>query len=264
MQAAIESINKHIDPIKQSIITHPAYDHITSMEGVQAFMEQHVFAVWDFMSLLKSLQNHLTCTSVPWFPVGDAKTRFLINEIVCGEESDIAYKSEGNISHFELYLDAMKQAKASTLAIEAFITSLKEGKTIETALAPLSIPENTKNFIRFTFEVISTNKPHIIAAVFTFGREDLIPEMFRNIVDELNTQFKGQLDIFGYYLDRHIEVDGDHHSHLALEMVSILCGDDEKKWMEAQSYSLRALEMRNELWNGVMESVPLTAKSILQ
>lgn len=259
MQTAIDSINKTIEPIKQTIISHPAYDHITTIEGVRAFMEQHVFAVWDFMSLLKALQNHLTCTSVPWFPVGDAKTRFLINEIVCGEESDIAYKTEGNTSHFELYLEAMHQANASTTAVDQFISALKTGTTVENAIENLAIPQTTKDFVRFTFEVIQTNKPHIIAAVFTFGREDLIPGMFRNIVDELNRKFDGQLDIFAYYLDRHIEVDGDHHSHLALEMVSLLCGDSLEKWNEAQAYSLRALEMRNALWNGVMEGITVSA-----
>jgi hypothetical protein len=259
MQTAIDTINKELEPIKQTIVSHPTYEHITTIEGVRAFMEQHIFAVWDFMSLLKALQNHLTCTTVPWFPVGNAKTRFLINEIVCGEESDVAYQADGNTSHFELYLEAMQQANASTAAIDQFISDLKAGKSVVAAISPLSIPEKTKDFVRFTFEVIATNKPHIIAAVFTFGREDLIPSMFRNIVDELNTQFKGQLDIFAYYLDRHIEVDGDHHSHLALEMVSILCGEDEKKWLEAQSYSLRAMEMRNALWNGVMESLTVKA-----
>lgn len=253
--AAIDRINQRIEPIKQQIIAHPSYEHIKTIDGVRAFMEQHVYAVWDFMSLLKSLQFHLTCTSVPWFPVGNAKTRFLINEIVCGEESDIAYKGDGNTSHFELYLEAMKQANASTTEAEQFIAHLQNGMSVASALNTIDIPQSTKDFVNFTFEVIQTNQPHIIAAVFTFGREDLIPGMFRNIVDELNNQFGGQLDIFAYYLDRHIEVDGDHHSHLALEMVSILCGDDEQKWQEAEIYVMRALEHRSALWSGVGELI---------
>ncbi len=252
-RAYIDQIQNSIQPLKFSIEQHPIYNEINDIDAVRLFMEQHVFAVWDFMSLLKALQNKLTCTQVPWMPVGDPKTRFLINEIVCGEESDIAFQAEGNISHFELYLQAMNQAGAATSAMNQFLDSLREGKSIHDALVELEIPESTKDFVRFTFDVIDTNKPHIMAAVFTFGREDLIPGMFISIVSKLNDSTTGKLEIFKYYLERHIEVDGDHHSHLALEMVNLLCGDDPIKWSEASDYVTRALEHRKRLWDGVLD-----------
>jgi hypothetical protein len=249
-RAYIEQIQSRILPLKLSIEQHPCYNEINDLDEIRKFMQQHVFAVWDFMSLLKALQIKLTCTEIPWLPIGDPKTRFLINEIVCGEESDIAFQTEGNISHFELYLQAMHQAGASTGAIDVFLDALRSGKPVKEAL--LDIPQSTKEFVLFTFEVIETNKPHIMAAVFTFGREDLIPGMFISIVSKLNDSTKGKLEIFKYYLERHIEVDGDHHSHLALDMVSLLCGDDLKKWEEAEAFVLRALEHRKHLWDGVL------------
>ena len=82
-------------------------------------MEYHVYAVWDFMSLLKALQIELTCTTLPWKPVGDTKIRRLINSIVLEEESDV--DADGNpSSHYEMYLDAMIECGADTKKIESF------------------------------------------------------------------------------------------------------------------------------------------------
>jgi hypothetical protein len=261
MTQEIKQIQAGLEKVRNEVVHHPSYQAIQSIEDIRIFMEHHIYAVWDFMSLLKALQNQLTCTQVPWFPVGSAEVRYLINEIVCGEESDLA--SEEDVkngdgirkSHFELYLDAMEQVGASTAGINTLFASIQSGKTVEEAIEFSSIPESAKRFLRFTFEVIATKKPHLIAAVFTFGREDLIPNMFHTIVSDLNAKFPTQLAIFKFYLDRHIEVDGDHHGHLALQMVSELCGNDPVKWQEAEHYSIKSLEMRKQLWDGVLEEI---------
>ena len=257
MNQEIKKIQSGLEQVRNEVVNHPSYKAIQSLDDIRTFMEHHIYAVWDFMSLLKALQNQLTCTQVPWFPVGSAEVRYLINEIVCGEESDLA--SEEDVkngdgirkSHFELYLDAMEQTGASRAGIDALFAQIQQGKSVEEAIESVSIPEAAKSFLRFTFEVIATKKPHVIAAVFTFGREDLIPNMFHNIVSDLNAKFPAQLATFKFYLDRHIEVDGDHHGHLALQMVSELCGNDPEKWKEAENYSIKSLEMRKHLWDGV-------------
>src|SRR5258706_11224465 len=91
MNQHLERIKKTTEPLRQQIINHKVYSAINDIDDLKVFMQYHIFAVWDFMSLLKALQNNLTCTSVPWFPKGSADTRHLINEIVVGEESDIDY-----------------------------------------------------------------------------------------------------------------------------------------------------------------------------
>lgn len=255
MNKHIEQIQHNTTTLREEIVNHPSYKAITDLDGVRAFMEHHIYAVWDFMSLLKALQIKLTCTTLPWMPTNSPQVRFLINEIVCGEESDIAYGREGHLSHFELYLEAMEQSGASRAGIDELLQLIVNGIPVATAIEQANIPEAGKDFLRFTFEVIDTDKPHVIAAVFTFGREDLIPNMFHTIVGDINEAFPNQVDVFKYYLDRHIEVDGDHHSHLALEMVSELCGDDATKWQEAEAYTKRALESRIALWNGVLNAV---------
>ncbi|MCH5685077.1 DUF3050 domain-containing protein [Niabella sp. W65] len=250
MNNRIKDLQDAIEPVRQQIINHKVYTAIKSLEDLKIFMEYHVYAVWDFMSLLKSLQNGLTCTSVPWFPKGSADTRHLINEIVVGEESDVDEHGR-RISHFELYLEAMKQCGADTSKIEAFIAHLEKNNNLKEAFHFARVPAEAQQFVQFTFDTIESSKDYLQAAVFTFGREDLIPAMFLSIIKEIHNDFPEEVSIFKYYIERHIEVDGDHHSNLALQMTEHLCGDDELNWREAQAMSVKSLEHRIGLWNGI-------------
>jgi hypothetical protein len=254
MNTYIEVVNEKIQATRTELLSHPVYARIKNLSDLQRFSESHVFAVWDFMSLLKSLQLNLTCVSLPWMPVGSADTRYLINEIVTGEESDVD-QAGNRISHFELYLQAMNQMGASTSGIQSLISSLQNGNSIVEAIAETDLPESVKRFLTFTFEVIQDAPVHVQAAVFTFGREDLIPDMFMRILEQLHAESPEQLSIFHYYIERHIEVDGGHHTHLAQQMVASLCGNDPQKWQEAIDASLKSLEIRKVLWDGIVQSL---------
>ncbi len=247
----ILTLQQRIEPVRQELLLHPVYRGIQDLDGLQKFASHHVFAVWDFMSLLKSLQRDLTCVEIPWIPVGSADTRFLINEIVLGEESDV--DEEGNrISHFELYLKAMSQMGASSEAIQQLIFSISSGTPILDAIKQSPLHPKIKEFLQFTFHVVLETPAHIKAAVFTFGREDLIPDMFMAILKEIYQEYPNKVSTFKYYIERHIEVDGDHHSHLALAMVEQLCGNDEKKWAEATEYAIKSLHFRSGLWDSIV------------
>lgn len=254
MNPAIQRINNRIESIRHQIIHHPIYSAIESIDDLKVFMQYHIYAVWDFMSLLKSLQNSLTCTTVPWYPKGSADTRFLINEIVVGEESDVDL--EGNRkSHFELYLDAMSQANADTRPVTTFIEKFIATGNLDDAFQHANTPEAAAQFVKHTFEVISGHKNHVQAAVFTFGREDLIPNMFISMVNDLNQTSPDNISIFKYYLERHIEVDGDHHSHLAIQMTENLCGENDNNWKEAEEAVVASLHQRLALWNGAYDEI---------
>lgn len=260
MNHQIERIQKVIEPLRQEIINHKVYSVINNLDDLKVFMEYHVYAVWDFMSLLKSLQIGLTCTTTPWFPVGNANTRYLINEIVAGEESDID-GSGIRKSHYEMYLEAMEQCGADTKAIHSFIQSLQKTNSFETAYKAANVPAEAREFMNFTFEVINSKKSHLQSAAFTFGREDLIPNMFISIVGDLNKKFPDQLSLIKYYLERHIEVDGDHHSHLALEMTAELCKENEAEyWDAAEQITIASLQQRIKLWNGVYDKITASKK----
>lgn len=234
----------------QQLINHPLYSTLKSKQSLQKFMEHHVFAVWDFMSLVKSLQAELTCIQVPWLPKGNPAIRALINEIILGEESDIDQNGKA-CSHFELYLDAMREADCNVENINSFIQDIQSGISVEQALQSGRIPRAASDFVHHTFSVIKTGKPHIIAAVFTFGREDLIPDMFLPLIEELKKEYPSQFDTLQYYVQRHIDIDGGHHSHLALQMVQELCGNDAEKWKEAEYAVKAALQSRIALWDAI-------------
>jgi hypothetical protein len=250
MEPFVQQLKSAIEPVRNNLLAHPVYSQIQDLQGLQRFSETHVFAVWDFMSLLKSLQIGLTSVTLPWVPVGNADTRYLINEIVLGEESDVD-EAGNRISHFELYLKAMQQMGASTNVIETLIAQINAGTKVQEAIEAAQLPKQVKDFLQFTFD-ISFNAPlHVKAAVFTFGREDLIPSMFMKILDKIHADAPDKVSIFKYYIERHIEVDGDHHSHLALDMVNRLCGTDASKWEQATAASIKALELRIGLWNAI-------------
>jgi len=250
---ALIQLQTDIEALRKDLTGHTVYARLQTLEDLQQFMQYHVYAVWDFMSLLKSLQTRLTSVILPWLPVGDAKTRYLINEIVLGEESDV--DDEGNYtSHFELYLRAMQQAGCDTTAITQLIGFLEQGFDLQTAIVKAKVPEGAARFMRHTFKCCQ-QETYIQAAVFTFGREDLIPAMFLSLVDRLAAAHAGKADLLRYYLNRHIEVDGDHHSHLAYEMTARLCDGDPLRWLQATTAAKDALKARIGLWDAIMTDI---------
>ncbi|MEI6264205.1 MAG: DUF3050 domain-containing protein [Sphingobacteriia bacterium] len=253
MNPKVLDLKKEIEAQRNRLLSHPVYSAIRDLEGLRNFAQIHVFAVWDFMSLLKSLQISLTSVSLPWMPVGSAQTRYLINEIVLGEESDLD-ENDIRMSHFELYIKAMEQMGADTSLLDSFLIIVKQGENIFESIEDSELPENIQSFLNFTFDVSLNAPAHIKAAVFTFGREDLIPSMFHKLLKELYSEYPEKVSTFKYYIERHIEVDGDHHSQLAIKMVEELCGEDENKWNEACAMAKKALQIRYKLWDTILDS----------
>ena len=181
----IQKLENDLSEYRNILINHKLYSNLDSKEKLVKFMENHVFAVWDFMSLIKALQNNLTCVEVPWTPNKNNLAGRLVNDIVLAEESDIDLNGNTK-SHFELYLDSMSQIGASTDLINSFVLKIIESKSYSKSVNEIDINKAVKNFMDFTFDIIATNKNHVIASVFTFGREDLIPDMFIEIVKKLS------------------------------------------------------------------------------
>jgi hypothetical protein len=201
----IQNINSTIEPQKKILLQHPLYKKVKTIEDLQSFLENHVFAVWDFMSLLKALQSKLTCTTTPWFATKNPETRYLINEIVVAEESDLTLDGRRQ-SHYEMYIEAMQDCGANTAQIDSLLVEIKSLQNIFVAIKTSNLHPNIKAFLDFTFSVIEQGKSHEIAAAFTFGREDLIPSMFTEILKNFQSNFPDtDLKKLIYYFERHID-----------------------------------------------------------
>lgn len=251
----ISEVNQNLSNQKSQLLHHSLYEKVKTIDDLHCFLENHIYAVWDFMSLLKALQNKLTCTTTPWLPVGNPEIRYLINEIVVAEETDLTLDGTRQ-SHFEMYLDAMTQSGADTSQITAFLENVKTTQNIFVSIKQSDLHPNVKAFLDFTFRVIEMGKPHEIAAAFTFGREDLIPNMFTEILRNFQSNFpETNLSKLIYYFERHIELDADEHGPMAMQMITELCGTDEIKWNEVEAISIQALEKRIGLWNAIEEQM---------
>ena len=251
----IQSINRSIETQKSALLQHSLYEKVETVEDLRCFLESHVYAVWDFMSLLKALQSKLTCTTTPWIASKNPETRYLINEIVLAEESDLTLDGKRQ-SHFEMYLDAMTSCGANTEEINTFIENVVATQNIFVSIKQSDLHPNIKAFLDFTFRVIEQGKPHEIAAAFTFGREDLIPAMFTEILRNFEANFpETDLSKLIYYFERHIELDADEHGPMAMKMITELCENSETKWKEVEEISKKKKEKRIGLWDAIEEKI---------
>jgi hypothetical protein len=226
------------------LVNHPVYLELTSTSAIRAFMECHVFAVWDFMSLLKALQNKVTCTTIPWRPsVYSADVVRMINEIVLGEESDV--DQYGNsCSHFHLYIRAMEEVGADTLPIFRFLETLNAN----------DLPDEVKAFVEHNLETAKNGSVEEIAASFFYGREKLLPDVFKAILKTLGRDGV-HCPTLTYYFERHIEVDGDSHGPLAAKCLEEICSGDSTKNLRAHYAGIQALRYRERLWDATLNSI---------
>lgn len=249
----MKSNKEHLEQKKSELSAHPIFSEISSLSVLQRFMETHVFAVWDFMSLTKRLQQELTCTRLPWLPPRDPQAARLINEIVLGEESDDR-PGQGHYSHFELYLDAMREVGASTDAVERFVALQQEGVSYDVALQSVDVEPAAARFVRHTLHTALHAPSHSVAAAFLHGRESVIPQMFQRILDDWGIGIE-QAPTFRYYLERHIEVDSEDHGPAAEELLARLVDGNPQRQEDVYASAIAAVESRIALWDGLRLSM---------
>ena len=242
--------------LRDALLDHPIYANVVSVDDLRRFMEDHVFAVWDFMSLLKRLQQDMTCTRVPWLPADNPRAARLINDIVIGEETDV--DPDGLfVSHLELYLRAMQDVGASTIQFDTFCSMVRAGNPVETALTRLGVARHVEAFVTNTMALATTGTTEEVLAAFFYGREDIIPEMFRRLLKTFYGADCGSYDIrhFIYYIDRHIELDGDSHGPKGKELLEDLLKKSPDKAKRAMYTACSSIKARIAFWNGTLSKL---------
>jgi hypothetical protein len=247
---------EHILPLQAELERHSIYESLRSIDDLRVFMQHHVFSVWDFMSLVKYLQGHIAPIRVPWMPEGDPALRYFINQLVLGEDSDTAPGPAGNVvygSHFEHYCKAMDEIGAGGDIPRKFLELVRE-KGVDDALYSDVVPLPARYFSETTFCFIREDKPHVAASALAFGRERLIPDMFRRFLREMHVS-EAQAPAFHFYLKRHVHLDEDFHGPFSLQLLETLCQGDPAKIEEAETAAEEAICARIRFWDGVVEAI---------
>jgi len=259
-QAIAGSTSLRCDVLQHQLSAHGLYSGIDSDVNLRIFMQHHVYAVWDFMSLIKSLQQQLTPSTLPWVPPENSCHANFINQLVLEEESDYALTDthaathpKKYASHFESYLQAMIEIGADIEPITTFIETVKT-RGLEDALQLSCVPKPSKNFMRFTFKVIEHNKPYLTAAALAYGREDLVPLLFQCLEDGLQISAEQAPNLFAY-LNRHIQLDGEEHGPLAIQLLKEVCGGSSHKQVAAIKVAEEALEVRLKFWDEIQSAL---------
>jgi Protein of unknown function (DUF3050) len=245
-----------LSSLRAQLLEHPVYAEVASVSDLRRFMEDHVFAVWDFMSLLKRLQQDLTCTKVPWFPADNARAARLINDIVIGEETDV--DPDGSyISHLELYLRAMADVGASTRQFDAFRSLARVGTSVEAAMVRSGVSPHVQAFVAHTMRLAQSGSTEEALAAFFYGREDIIPEMFNRLLKTLAGAKRDNKSLrhFIYYIERHIELDGDSHGPMGRELLEGLVADSPERHQRALHAACNSIRARIKLWDGTSSTL---------
>lgn len=245
-------VSSRHNSLREQLGKHPLYNAIHNESNLRVFLEHHVYAVWDFMSLIKSLQIHIAPTRLPWVPPGNPRHANFINQLVLEEESDDALTDTAgstHASHFESYRQAMVEAGANIHPISQFV-DMVGAEGLETALQVTDIPAPARRFMAFTFDIIGRNQPHLLAAVLAYGREALVPRLFRSLLEVIQTSKNDAPVLYGY-LERHIQLDEQEHGPLAILMAQELCAGSTEKQTETMNVAEQALAARLNFWNGI-------------
>ena len=221
---------------------------INDVDDLRVFMGLHVYAVWDFMHLLKGLQR----TVGKHQP--DLKT--LVDELITEEESDhlpVGLGGPAELSHFEIYVCAMREIEADAGPMASRIDNMRRC-SLKEMLADPTVPEASRAFMTNTQNCLEDGQPEVVAGAYTYGRELMMPTLFAELRNRL-IQLQLPCPTLNWYLERHISLDGETHGPLAIKLVEKLIGDDPVAKNRVEVIKKKTLLAREEFWNRISETI---------
>jgi hypothetical protein len=258
MPIGMNDLERQLVPLQQRMASHPLIGHLTTLLAVRCFMAHHVFAVWDFVCLLKTLYARIGCVGVPWFPPKNAESVYFLSTILLDEESDQLPHQAQRLCHFDLYVQAMIGCGANTGPMQQFLLQLGQGQSIHQALQSTDIPVAARQFVQSTWTFFDQPTP-ALAAAFVLGREAMVPPLFAPLLQQIQNHCIPHCDLFCTYLSRHITMDSREHYPQAVKMLESLCGDSAEDWQLAGQAAEQALRQRLQFLTGIQAALALEA-----
>jgi pyrroloquinoline quinone (PQQ) biosynthesis protein C len=148
----------------------------------------------------------------------------------------------------------MREIGANTAGFERFETTLAKGSSLAGAFDAAAVAPFIREFTGYTLQIASSAPSLAVMASFFYGREDVIPRMFSNLLEKWRIS-EGQAPMFVYYLKRHIEVDSDEHGPAAKAILAAATGDDPRRELEVQEAARQSIQARIRLWDGLLASL---------
>ncbi|MBX3356513.1 MAG: DUF3050 domain-containing protein [Phycisphaeraceae bacterium] len=239
------------------VANHHVYSMVVDLESARAFMEHHVWCVWDFMMLAKSVQVGLGCYELLWVPPADTDAVAAINAIIADEEADIGPDGLKH-SHFEIYLGAMKEAGASTRSIDAFLSRLRITRDLIPSMLDVGATPPAVRFVQATYKS-ATGPIHARVAALCLAREELVPRLLSTLLTNLPND--SCLSMFRWYIERHIQVDSATHGPLSATLYSNTVRNDAVVEREALESAIEAIRARGQFLDSIADALARVASA---
>lgn len=223
---------------------HLVYSKLTSMKKIQCFVSYHIFAVWDSIKLLKSLQNKMSIALTKEYSAYPSELKRLINKIVFAQTSDLYPYGQPN-DNFAIYLRAIAEMEINP---DYFLWDFLEAPDNLDSLKP-----GIKELVEFNLAIVRTGTTAEIMAAFFCGREKLNSTLFTSGIEILKREGK-ECSILANYLARLLLENNFQSELISLELINYIC-QDEAESVRALQTGLEALNLKQQLWNYAMTEI---------
>lgn len=229
----------------QVLENHRLYALLSNTEAMRFFLERHVICAWSYSVLLQNLQREMLSHPLRPRAEFDKEALRLVSELVLQQE--VQELPDGRlVSHTELYLEAMQEAKCDLTGVINFLDMLENGVPVLVALEEAGLSPEAVKYGRKTASLL--NAPlHVKAAALFYEGEPFLPDRFLYQLERMGNH--GAAGKLLEYFEGHIEGLAAPEFSPTGRIVELCCHEDELLLREAEGAAEGVLAARIELWN---------------